>query len=86
MDVTKTQPAIYKTWIGPALYIITSRPRDLDIILSKCLDRGSIIKFYNPAFGDGLLTADCKFRVRIRIINYKKNILSNKVDQKQKSY
>lgn len=61
LNIARTQPPVFKIWLGPILFVLTSRPQDLKIILTKCLDRGFIPKFANILVGDGILTASREY-------------------------
>lgn len=56
-EIIKSQPPIFKVWLGPELVIFTSRPHDLETILSKCTERGKFMEFGKCLLGEGLLSS-----------------------------
>lgn len=74
LDIAKTQPPVFKVWFGPNLCVFISNPHDLEIILSKCINRGDFFRFGSPLSRDGLLTSyrnlfEIKIKKKLIIIN-----------------
>jgi hypothetical protein len=42
---------------GPYLFIIVSDPDVVEYVMKHCLAKGSLFKFLEPPFGNGILTA-----------------------------
>ncbi|XP_015836239.2 cytochrome P450 4C1, partial [Tribolium castaneum] len=75
LRLTKSQPPLFKIWLGQDLIFVTSRPEDCEIILSKCFTKGKFATFMDPIFWEGLLTAPAiKWKSHRKIINPSFNI------------
>lgn len=57
LNIVKKQPPLYRTWQGPFLYVVTSRPQDIEILLPKFLEKGSLYNFMEGYFQTSSLTA-----------------------------
>lgn len=62
LNIALAQPPIFKAWFGLRFWVVTSRPRDLEIIsgqcLGQCFDRWYLFRFLLQGNGDGLLTSE----------------------------
>jgi hypothetical protein len=57
MEVAEKYGPIGKMWLGPYLFIIISDLDAVEYLMKHSLARGSLFKFLEPAFGNGILTA-----------------------------
>ncbi|KAJ3656973.1 hypothetical protein Zmor_016010 [Zophobas morio] len=48
---------VIKTWVGSQLYIATTRPADVDKILTNCLNKSPFYENFNDAMKHSLLTS-----------------------------
>lgn len=52
----------YRAWLGNKLIVVISEPEDLEIVLSKCIQKETTLaKLLSPIIGNGLITAIRKF-------------------------
>nr|CAD7461036.1 unnamed protein product [Timema tahoe] len=71
LRLRKQYGSIFRLWLGPQLFILLSKPKYIEVILSsnKLLDKGSNYKFLDKWLGTGLLTSTgAKWRNHRRII------------------
>lgn len=59
-NLFETYPGIAKLWIGPHLYVIDSRPEDMNILLNGCLGKAGLYDVLAFALKDGLVTGPGK--------------------------
>lgn len=55
--------ALFRFWIGTKLYVVTSDPADLEVILNhpSCIDKDDSYRFFEESFGSaGLFTIKSK--------------------------
>jgi hypothetical protein len=57
MEVAEKYGPIGKMWLGPNLFITVSDSDVVEYVMKQCLAKGSLYKFLEPAFGNGILTA-----------------------------
>nr|XP_015836193.1 PREDICTED: uncharacterized protein LOC662514 [Tribolium castaneum] len=66
----ETQPPIFKFWLGKDLIVVTSRPEDVETVLSNCFGKPKFYDYSYKLFRDGLLIAPAKiWKDRRKIIN-----------------
>ncbi|XP_068914717.1 cytochrome P450 4C1-like [Tenebrio molitor] len=83
MEVAEKYGPIGKTWLGPYLFIIISDLDAVEYVMKHSLARGSLFKFLEPAFGNGILTAPIStWRTHRKIINqtFNQTILNSYFD------
>ncbi|KAJ3655449.1 hypothetical protein Zmor_014580 [Zophobas morio] len=69
-SVCKTQPAVFKLWLGGHLLIVTSQPEDIEIFLTKYLKKGTFYEFGKELMGDSLINLPVEqWKVNRKIIN-----------------
>ncbi|XP_026482628.1 cytochrome P450 4C1-like [Ctenocephalides felis] len=47
----------FRIWFGHQLYVIVCKPKDIQIVLNKALQKGDVYRFSEPWTGHGLFTA-----------------------------
>jgi hypothetical protein len=57
MELAEKYGPIGKIWPGPYLYILVSDSDVVEYLMKHCLAKGSLYRFLEPAFGNGILTA-----------------------------
>jgi hypothetical protein len=57
MEVAEKYGPIGKMWLGPYLFIIVSDSDVVEYVLKHCLAKGSLFRFLDQPFGNGILTA-----------------------------
>ncbi|CAH1377433.1 unnamed protein product [Tenebrio molitor] len=63
-------PNVFSVWMGKELYIGLSRPKDLEIILNRCLNKGNVYEYTEDYFYDSLITAPVNiWKERRKVIN-----------------
>ncbi|CAH1380530.1 unnamed protein product [Tenebrio molitor] len=83
MEVAEKYGPIGKMWLGPYLFILVSDSDVVEYVLKHCLAKGSLYRFLEPAFGNGILTAPIStWRIHRKIINqtFNQNILNSYFD------
>nr|CAD7194207.1 unnamed protein product [Timema douglasi] len=71
LRLRKQYGSIFRLWLGPQLFILLTKPKHIEVILSsnKLLDKGSNYQFLDKWLGTGLLTSTgSKWRNHRRII------------------
>jgi hypothetical protein len=57
MEVAEKYGPIGKMWLGPYLFIIVSDSDVVEYVMKHCLAKGSLFRFLEPPFGNGILIA-----------------------------
>lgn len=47
----------FRVWLGNRLFFGVSQPKDVEIVLNKCLAKEQLYNFTTPVVGTGLFTA-----------------------------
>jgi cytochrome P450 family 4 len=47
----------WKLWLGTGLYVVVTRPEDVEIVLNQALSKARNYKFTKPILEEGLFTA-----------------------------
>lgn len=55
IELIKSQPPIFKFWLGNELLVVTTRPEDIEIVLSNCFERPKYYNYSLKLFGNGIL-------------------------------
>ncbi|XP_044261131.1 cytochrome P450 4C1-like isoform X1 [Tribolium madens] len=79
----ETQPSIFKFWLGKDLIVVTSRPEDVETVLSNCFGKPKFYDYSYKLFRDGLLIAPAKiWKDRRKTINptFNPKILNSFID------
>jgi hypothetical protein len=57
MEVAEKYGPIGKIWLDSYLFITVSDSDVVEYVMKQCLAKGSLYKFLEPTFGNGILTA-----------------------------
>ncbi|XP_063917183.1 cytochrome P450 4C1-like [Zophobas morio] len=80
LKLTTQYPPIFKMWIGPDLYVSTTRPEDIEVILPNVLNKGEIYDLAKDYFNGSLLIAPLNiWKEHRKIINqtFNTNVLKS---------
>ncbi|KAJ3620581.1 hypothetical protein MTP99_004516 [Tenebrio molitor] len=83
MEVAEKYGPIGKIWLGSYLFITVSDSDVVEYVMKQCLAKGSLYKFLEPTFGNGILTAPIStWRTHRKIINqtFNQSILNSYFD------
>jgi hypothetical protein len=50
-------PTGFSCWVGKDLYFGISKPKDIEILLNRCLTKGKLYKILHECFNDSLVVA-----------------------------
>lgn len=68
-ELVESQPPIFKLWLGKDLLVVTSRPEDVELVLTNCFGKPKFYSYAFKLFRDGLLIAPGQYYKKISFSN-----------------